>query len=110
MYKNGQKFMVVKNMQSKMSISVDGVTIWTLPNGDFHRVDGPAIEFADGSKQWWAHGKRHREDGPATEWDSGRRAWFVGGKRHRADGPAIEWPNGEKTWHSNGKHIFWTDK
>ena len=30
-----------------------------------HRVDGPAIEGANGSKHWFQWGERHREDGPA---------------------------------------------
>jgi hypothetical protein len=85
-------------------------TIWTLPNGDYHRDFGPAIE----SKNWqawyqhgalhrengpaeitpseikWArHGKLHREDGPAFEQDK-TKMWFYEGKLHREDGPAIE--------------------
>ncbi len=35
-----------------------------------HRLDGPAIKCADGSKQWWVDGKRHRIDGPAIEYGS----------------------------------------
>lgn len=33
--------------------------------GVLHREDDPAIERADGHKEWWLHGQRHREDGPA---------------------------------------------
>jgi hypothetical protein len=45
----------------------------------FHRLDGPAIEWADGSKEWDVNGKRHREDGPAIEWANGDRSWYVNG-------------------------------
>jgi hypothetical protein len=31
-----------------------------------HRIDGPAIERADGTREWYRDGKRHREDGPAV--------------------------------------------
>ena len=33
-----------------------------------HRVDGPAVEYPNGDKEWWVNGKRHREDGPAVCW------------------------------------------
>lgn len=28
-----------------------------LRNGKFHRTDGPAIEYADGTKYWYLNGK-----------------------------------------------------
>lgn len=31
------------------------------------------IEFVDGSKYWYVHGKLHREDGPAIEWTNGTK-------------------------------------
>ena len=33
-----------------------------------HRLNGPAIEYADGYKAWYVNGRRHREDGPAVEY------------------------------------------
>ena len=27
-------------------------------NGKLHRLNGPALEFADGYKEWWINGKR----------------------------------------------------
>jgi len=43
----------------KTDIVVDsmGTRRWFL-NGELHRVDGPAIEFANGSKEWWINGER----------------------------------------------------
>jgi hypothetical protein len=32
-------------------------------NDELHREDGPAIEFSDGFKKWYTHGKRLSEDG-----------------------------------------------
>ncbi len=32
--------------------------------GKRHRQGGPAIEFADGSKEWWHHGAYQRSDPP----------------------------------------------
>ena len=69
----------------------------------YHRTDGPAIEYADGGKQWYVDGKRHRTDGPAIEYANGSKLWYVDGKLHRLDGPAIEYADGDKQWFVNGK-------
>jgi len=45
-----------------------------------HRLDGPAIEFADGDRYWFVDGRRHRLDGPACELADGDRYWYVDGK------------------------------
>ena len=47
-----------------------------------HREDGPAVEDADGSKEWFINGKhvRHREDGPACEDVAGDKDWYLNGK------------------------------
>lgn len=68
-----------------------------------HRIDGPAIEWKDGGKEWWVNGFLHRTDGPAIESAFGDKYWFVNGKHHRTDGPAVECPDGYKAWHINDK-------
>jgi hypothetical protein len=68
-----------------------------------HREDGPAIERADGGKEWWINDERHREDGPAIEDADGYTAWYRDGKYHREDGPAIEWADGAKAWYRDDK-------
>ena len=70
-----------------------------------HRKDGPAIESASGSKEWWLNGKLHREDGPAIELADGTKEWWVNGKPHREDGPAVEYADGTKQWFLNGKEF-----
>ena len=47
--------------------------------GELHRLNGPAIERADGTKYWYQHGLRHRIDGPAIEWCDGDKWWFING-------------------------------
>ena len=47
---------------------------WKDSNGMYHRVDGPAVEFADGDKSWYIHGECHRVDGPAVERADGYKA------------------------------------
>ena len=63
-------------------------------DGLLHREDDPAVEYADGSREWYRGGKLHREDGPAVEYADGSREWYLHGKRHREDGPAIEYHDG----------------
>jgi hypothetical protein len=70
-----------------------------------HRLDGPAVEDADGYKAWWVEGKLHRLDGPAVEGADGDKAWWVEGKRHRLDGPAIQHADGYKAWYVEGRRL-----
>ena len=30
-------------------------------------------------QQWWVQGRLHREDGPAIEYEDGSREWYLGG-------------------------------
>ena len=34
---------------------------WLL-NGKYHREDGPAIEYPDGSKTWWLNNEQYTEE------------------------------------------------
>ncbi len=78
---------------------------WYL-NGEFHRLDGPAREWAIiGDREWYQNGLRHREDGPAVEYKDGGKEWWLNGKRHRKDGPAIDYYAGERRYWENGKRI-----
>ncbi len=81
---------------------IDGSKEW-YQNGWIHRLGGPAIERVDGSKEWYQNGVLHRLDGPAKEWSTGGKAWYRYGKCHRLDGPAIEFPNCDKAWYKNGR-------
>lgn len=42
-----------------------------------HREDGPTIERADGTKEWFLNSKRHRTDGPAFEFSDGSKSWWL---------------------------------
>ena len=64
-------------MKSKLTVYDNGNKSWELPNGKFHREDGPAVEYSNGSKQWWLNGLRHRENGPAVEWGDGDKVWYL---------------------------------
>ncbi len=80
-----------------------GTKAWYV-NGKNHRLDGPAIEWGN-NKAWRVNGKQHRLDGPAIEFSDGSKEWWVNDKRHRLDGPAVEWANGDKWWYVNDKLI-----
>ena len=84
-------------------------TEWYNLEGNPHRLDGPAIEWADGSKSWWINGKRHRENGPAIEYADGSKLWYINGKLHRIDGPAVEYADGCKLWYINNKYYTETE-
>jgi hypothetical protein len=82
----------------------NGTKQWYI-NGQRHREDGPAIEYADGTKQWYLNGERHREDGPAVEYADGSKQWYFNDQLHREDGPAVEWIDGSKSYYINGKQL-----
>ena len=88
--------------QPQCGVDASGNKRWCLGR-NYHREDGPAIEWEDGDKEWWLHGKRHREDGPAVERASGAKEWWLHGYRHREDGPAVEYRCGSKDWYLNGE-------
>ena len=75
---------------------------WRNQDGYLHRLDGPAEEKINGTKEWYQNGKRHREDGPDREWTDGTKWWYKNGQLHREDGPAQEWSDGDKLWYKNG--------
>jgi len=70
----------------------------------YHRVNGPAIIYPDGTEEWWFNRNIHRDNGPAIIWAT-YKAWYKHGKLHRLDGPAQEWNSGEKGWRIDGEKI-----
>lgn len=110
-------------MKPKKYVRKSGTVVYMLGD-DYHRVDGPAIEYSDGTKEWYQYGKLHREDGPAIEYPYGGQEWWlsvrhrlggpaiensygeqwwVNGRLHREDGPAVVWSDGVREWYVNGK-------
>jgi hypothetical protein len=68
----------------KVTVDKDKTIRWFNDKGELHRLDGrldgPAVEYADGSKEWYVDGKLHRLDGPAIEYTDGHKAWYVNGE------------------------------
>ena len=69
-----------------------------------HREDGPAVEWADGLKEWYLNDKYHRKDGPAID-NARYEAWYINGKLHREYGPALKYKNDTCFWFVNGKEV-----
>ena len=52
---------------------------WKNEEGQVSRDDGPALEYADGTRKWIKNEKLHREDGPAIVWEDGFHEYFLNG-------------------------------
>ena len=86
-----------------IGIDDEGNVRYYNEKGQLHRLDGPAIEYANGDKEWYQNNRRHREDGPAYERADGSKFWYMNGERHRLNGPAEILPRGNKFWYVNDK-------
>lgn len=59
---------------------------WRNAKGQLHRIDGPAIEWANGNESWYYNDKRHRTDGPAVITNHGNtKQWFINGIEYTQD-------------------------
>lgn len=58
----------------------NGTKEWRLWNGKLHRIGGPALEYEDGTKEWYLNGLRHRTDGPALVRPFDPPSWFLNGE------------------------------
>ena len=86
-------------MNNNFYINKYGNKFWINDKGQRHRLDGPAIEGADGTESWWINGKRHRLNEPAVEYANEHKEWFLNDKLYRLDGPAVERSDdGTKNW------------
>lgn len=97
-------------LEYNVRVHTNGMIEWFDKKTNFlHRLDGPAVENANGTKDWYVQGDLHRVDGPAIERADGSKHWYVKGKRHRVDGPAIEYADGSRCWYLEGKKYSLSD-
>jgi len=91
-------------MDEELSITIDkyGSKYWRNEKGQIHRLDGPAVEYNNGDKEWYQNGSLHRLDGPAKEHVDGRKVWCQNDLYHRVNGPAVIARGGFKQWYLNG--------
>jgi len=86
-------------IESDVEINNLGDVFYTKPWIDeYHREDGPAVEWADGGKFWYINGKCHKEHGPSSMYADGSNFWLINGEYHREDGPAAEYPDKDLFW------------
>lgn len=62
--------------------SADGTRRYYNMLGALHRVNGPAVEYADGSNYWLQHGNLHRIGGPAVTREDGSVGFYIFGQRY----------------------------
>lgn len=62
--------------------SADGTRRYYNQLGALHRVNGPAVEYADGSNYWLQHGLLHRICGPAVTREDGSVGFYIFGQRY----------------------------
>ena len=73
---------IVKNHRGTFYFTEPGN--WINSNGypkrnKLHREDGPAAEYANGTKYWYRNGELHRVDGPVIEYSTGDIYWYLNG-------------------------------
>jgi len=72
---------------TKVEVNENSTKRYFNDKGKLHRLDGPALEYSDGIKQWCIIDKHHRNIDPATEWLNGGKRWVFNNKYHRIGGP-----------------------
>jgi hypothetical protein len=96
---------------STLTVEESAVHVWRDPQSKLHRVNGPSIEYPDGSADWFKHGAlvkklyttgtivhyRDVADGPEED------ARLV--TKHRLDGPAVICLEGLEFWYVGDQHI-----
>lgn len=95
----------INNDNVKNGMFVEANSLRWYKDGALHREnDLPAIEWYDGSYEWYENGQRHRNNAPAVIYLDGRQGWYQHGELHREDGPAYERPSVKiKEWWIHGE-------
>lgn len=93
-FKNGK----LHRLDGPAHISTDAsIKEWYF-EGNLHRDDGPATE-TNTANFWYQHNEIHRVNRPAVEYADGCMMWYQNDKLHRLDGPAIYRPNERCSWY-----------
>ncbi len=85
----------IRNRAFARRVAGEYLTAYYL-GGRTHREDGPAIEYANGRREWYHNGQLHRKDGPAMVGANGDAYWCRYGQVYREEGPEFaDTPVGE---------------
>jgi hypothetical protein len=83
MHNNEKTGDVTPDGESTLKIDKNGFAKrWFNKQGQFHRRDGPAVEYKSGTKGYYVNNKLHRLDGPAVEFASGTKEWWIDDKKY----------------------------
>lgn len=102
---NNSEETVAELLTLRKEISKSGTIRYYNKDNQYHRINGPAVIWKTGSKEWWENGNLHRIGAAAIETHYGDRYWYQNDRLHRLDGPAVEFSNGKKEWHIDGQFI-----
>ena len=92
-------------LKYRVEVAKDGTRIYYNNAGELHRDEGPAVEYANGRKEWWQNGQLHRTDGPAIINRRRGKYRYQYNRLHRIDGPAIERSDGSMEWFINSEEL-----
>ena len=71
------------------SITSNGNTIWYTGDRIHRNNDLPAVEYANGDREWWKNGLIHRDNQPAIERVNGESEWWEHGKLKKSTKPVL---------------------
>ena len=71
---------LAEELMLRREVDENGTIRYRNENNEVHRVHGPAVIWANGTKHWFQDNKRHRLDGPAIVWASGDRSRYIDGE------------------------------
>jgi len=69
---------IVKENSTLMLTTENGSKFFLNKSGQYHRLDGPAIEWTFGANEYFKNGIRHRLNGAAYENKDEKQYWFEG--------------------------------
>ena len=55
-----------------------GIIFYKKSNGEYHREDGPALIYPDGTAYWYQNDKLYRKDGPVIMGPDGTYSCYDG--------------------------------
>ena len=73
--------MIKEYQEGKYTIYENVYVKYYRVNNKLHRDDDlPAVEYPDGTKEWYQYGKRHRINGPSVKSFTGYINYYINGK------------------------------
>ena len=60
-------------LKYRIEVDARGTRRYYNSANQLHRIDGPAVEWANGDNFWYQNGQLHRTNGPAVEWGDGAK-------------------------------------